>query len=159
MKKLHNIEAMRALQAFKFAETGNAEQSEGFNYSAAVQELPSMIRMNGLRATMAYFYSKEKHHGLVFKQIRDWFREFDPVQMIRRKFSEEVSKPDAKKKELALSREEAKEFMNILLNLTDDEYRIVQAETLTLSNWLIRFVKTEDSKSKIVTHDTGQPQA
>ena len=136
MSNPQNLEAKRALFAFTEAQKGNKKQTDDkkFNYSAAVKELPSMIRMNGLRATMAYFYSKEKAHELIFKQIRKWFATEDPMVFLRSKFPEK--EPDNAK---------AKNFMDILLKLSDDEYRIVQAETWTLANWMIRFVK-EDSK-------------
>lgn len=140
MSKLHNLEAIRASYAFECAEEGNEKQKKTpnkFNYSAAVQELPTMLRMNGLRATMAYYYSKEGgQHRLVFEQIRDWYRsDNDPTKFMVEKFKAHSSD------------KLEKVFMKILLDLTDDEYRIVQAETLTLANWMIRFVK-EDSNSK-----------
>lgn len=151
MSKPQNLEAKRALKAFTFAEIGNKKQKDTknkFNYSAAVQELPSMIRMNGLRATMAFFYSKEGQHRMVFENVRDWFNDDDePTKFMRAKLqaSPENIKPAG--------------FMKILLELTDDEYRIVQAETLTLANWMIRFVKTEKSNapSNTTTDDTAQP--
>lgn len=152
MSKLHNLEAQRALFAFKAAETGNKKQMDTknkFNYSAAVQELPSMIRMNGLRATMAYYYSKGDQHEYVFKQTRDWLKnEEEPTRFMSAKFKTIMSK---KPEEV---------FMEILLKLSDDEYRIVQAEILTLANWMIRFVKTEDlnNQSNTQGHDAGQPQ-
>lgn len=58
MSKPQNLEAKRALKAFEFAQKGNANKA--INYSAAVQKLPSMIRMNGLRATMAFFLFKRR---------------------------------------------------------------------------------------------------
>lgn len=148
MSNLRNLEAQRALFAFKAA---NNDESKGkeFNYSAAVRELPSIIRMNGLRATMAYYYSKGDQHKYIFEQIRDWFKnEEEPTRFMSAKFKTPTSK---KPEEF---------FMEILLKLSDDEYRIVQAETLTLANWLIRFVKTEDSNNQSNTqaHDAGQPQ-
>lgn len=140
MSKVLNLEALRALYAFNSSEVGNKKQKDSknkFNYSAAVQELPSMLRMNGLRATLAYYYSKEKHHGLVFKQIRDWFKTHDPSKTIQNKFSNQSPESEG----LALAPEKAKEFITILLALSDDEYRLVQAETFTLANWMIRFAK------------------
>jgi CRISPR type III-B/RAMP module-associated protein Cmr5 len=147
---MENLEAKRALKAFKSANLGNKKQTadNSFNYSAAVQELPSMLRMNGLRATMAYYYSKDsENHKLVFKQLQGWFKdENDPTHLMSEKFKLQTKgKPE-------------QIFMDILLNLSDDEYRIVQAETITLANWMIRFVKTENSKPKSTNNDTGQPQ-
>ncbi len=134
--KTENLEAKRALFAFKAAEKGNKKQADSqnkFNYSAAVQELPTILRMNGLRATMAFFYSKEGQHRMVFDNLVSWFKlEDEPTKFMQAKLKE---------------KSEAKDFMNILLHLSDNEYRIVQAETLTLANWLIRFVKTENSKT------------
>lgn len=142
---MENLQAMRALKAFEFANDGNEKQKakKKFNYAAAVQELPSLIRMNGLRSSMAYFYSKEGQHKLVFEQIQNWFRdENEPTRFMSAKF-----------KETSTSKQE-QVFMKILLELSDDEYRIAQAETLTLANWMIRFVKTEDSKPNLTTNGT-----
>lgn len=150
MSKPQNLEAKRALKAFEFAQKGNEKQTKNskYNYSAAVQELPSMIRMNGLRAMMAFFYSKEGQHRDVFNQICEWFNdENEPTKFMRAKIQ---ASPENIK---------SAGFMKVLLDLTDDEYRIVQAETLTLANWMIRFVKTEGSNAqpKTTTDDTGQP--
>jgi CRISPR type III-B/RAMP module-associated protein Cmr5 len=142
MSKVENLEAKRAKTAFEFTQTGNAKTE--INYSAAVRELPSMIRMNGLRAAMAYFYSKGGQHKEVFQNVMDWFKaEDEPTKIMSAKFKESTDK-----------KTEAR-FMEILLELTDDEYRIVQAETLTLANWMIRFVK-EESTSK--TESDAEPQ-
>ncbi|MEZ4963771.1 MAG: type III-B CRISPR module-associated protein Cmr5 [Saprospiraceae bacterium] len=156
MSSPQNLEAMRALFAFNSAEKGNKKQKDTnnkFNYSAAVQELPSMLRMNGLRATMAYYYSKDKEgggqHRFVFKQILNWFKnEKEPTKFMNAKFNEQKGE----KTEVF--------FMEVLLKLSDDEYRIVQAETLNLANWMIRFVKTENAESQTETsHDTEQSEA
>lgn len=143
-----NLEAERARFAFDVAEKGNKKQGDDFNYSAAVQELPSMLRMNGLRATMAYYFSKEKAHGHIFKDLEKWFREDDPTKMISEKLLPAGSDDKAK----------AKKFMETLIKLDDGEYRIVQAETLTLANWMIRFAKApeENSSPKIENHAAGQ---
>lgn len=153
MSKPQNLEAKRALKAFTFAEIGNKKQKDTknkFNYSAAVQELPSMIRMNGLRAAMAFFYSKEGQHRMVFENVRDWFNDEDePTKFMRAKLQ---ASPE---------NQEPAGFMKILLELSDDEYRIAQAEVLKLANWMIRFVKTDNantSSTKTTTDDTGQPQ-
>lgn len=155
MSKVKNLEALRALYAFSASEAGNKKQKDTknkFNYSAAVQELPSMLRMNGLRATMAYYYSKEKHHGLVFKQVRDWFKTHDPAKIIQGKFTDQSAESEG----LSLSPVKAKEFMSILLALSDDEYRLVQAETLTLANWMIRFAK--ETKPQTQPKQDEQPE-
>jgi CRISPR type III-B/RAMP module-associated protein Cmr5 len=139
MNNLRNLEAERALYAFDSATTGNKEQKDSnnkFNYSAAVQELPSLLRTNGLRATMGYYYSKGEQHKFVYNLIQEWFKkEEEPTRFM---FSKLNTQTDKKPEDF---------FMEILLRLSDDEYRIVQAETLTLANWLIRFIKTEDTQT------------
>ncbi len=147
MNKPINLEAVRARFAFECAEAGNKKQAatkatnEDSNYSAAVQELSSMIRMNGLRATMAYYYSKGGAHKQVFDDVKKWFQKEDQTKMIAAKFVEQGN------------------FMKILLDLTDDEYRIVQAEVLTLANWMIRFVKSPENNNdqNLENQGDGQP--
>jgi CRISPR type III-B/RAMP module-associated protein Cmr5 len=156
MTKPKNLEAERARFAFKRAQEGNKKQAkgDGFNYSAAVQELSSMIRMNGFRATMAYYYSKGGGHKDVFCDIESWFREIEPTRMLQSKFDPPIVDSGDKKKKPEDRR--ATIFMEVLLNLDDDLYRITQAEVLTLANWLIRFVKTE-AINQISENDVTAP--
>lgn len=73
---------------------------------------------------------------MVFENVRDWFNDEDePTKFMRAKLqaSPENQKPAG--------------FMKILLELSDDEYRIAQAEALTLANWMIRFVKTDNTNT------------
>lgn len=145
--KPKSIEATRAKVAFDFAEKGMEVKNEKFvydNYAAAVRELPALIRMNGLRAAMAYYFQKEKEgNKLVFKQIRKWFAKEDPTACLKSKFPQNEKTDDF-----------AKNFMDIFLKLDNDEYRIAQAETLALANWMIRFVKTQDDSKKEVENGT-----
>ena len=145
MSQPQNLEAKRALKSFEFAQFGNKKK---FNYSVAVQVLPSMIRMNGLRATMAYFYSKEGQYRAVFDQIYEWFNvEDEPTKFMWAKI------------QISSENKKSVDFMEILLELTDDEYRIVQAETMTLANWMIRFAKKDglNSQPNTTTDDINEP--
>lgn len=153
MENIKNIEALRAKAAFAFAQEGFEEQSknEGFNYPAAVQELASIIRMNGLRAAMAYFYNKENAHRCIFKQVRRWFASEEPTGLLKSELQQKESE-----------KEQDDNFMKILISrLNDNQYRIVQAETLTLASWMIRFAKAPDtttSKNQQSAHgNASQP--
>ncbi|GEM_PF-2221172 len=131
-----NLKARRLQQAFAFATDGNEQQAKDFNYAAAVQELPALIRMNGLRASMAFYYAKESGaFDLVYKQVNQWLlAEENPVSIYSKAIAD-TQPADMRKA-----------FMQHLLALPDPEYRDVQAEALAFAQGLIRFVNTDTSK-------------
>lgn len=131
MRKSENIAARRALKAFQWAQEATTKSG---NYAAAVQELPALLRRNGLRLTVAYYYTKKEAHRVVFGQIQEWFSaEGEPTGFMRAK--------------LGTGRPTPEQFMSVLLQLNDEEYRVVQAEVLQLANWMMRFTKTEDTQT------------
>lgn len=137
---IKNLQAARAQFAFECVEAGN--KNEDFNYSAAVQELPSLIRKNGLRASMAYLFSKDKAHRQLFLDFETWFREKEPTGIMHSALA-------------ATDTGKAKGFIHTLLHLKDEDYRVVQSEALALANWFIRFVNTEDATTNNQKdHDT-----
>lgn len=131
MRKSENIAARRALKAFQWAQEASTKSG---NYAAAVQELPALLRRNGLRLTLAFYYTKKDAHRVIFGQIKDWFAaEEEPTGFMRAKLA-------------ATGRNTPENFMSAVLELNDDEYRIVQDETIQLANWMMRFVKTEETQ-------------
>lgn len=137
MEKIINLQAFRAKTAFEFAQEGLAEKTKkgDFNYPAIAQELTTLIRVNGLRTSLAFLYSKSDAHKMLFHHVHKWFAEIDPTQMLKADFVKFEDESDP-----------AKKFMKVILNLTDNQYRIVQAEVITLTNWIIRFVKESENK-------------
>jgi CRISPR-associated protein Cmr5 len=116
------LEQGRADFAFKRATAGyNSNRKE---YAAAVKKLPMMIKSNGLGATVAFMFSKGKTLGTVLKDIDDW-----------------VNNDGNLKTQLILKNTEGNTFVQQLLNLNSQEYRIVTMEVLAFLNWLRRFAE------------------
>jgi len=140
MSHTHHLQQLRAATAFRFAEAGNSQKSADANYAAAVQELSSLLKTNGLANTLAYCYSKEAGQRLLFEQINEWLT--NPEIPGRITPSTSARKED----QPAL-------FMQAVLDLKNDHYRIAQQEVLLLAGWLIRFVK----KPEPVTTNASAP--
>jgi CRISPR-associated protein Cmr5 len=116
------LEQGRADFAFKRATAGyNSNRKE---YAAAVKKLPMMIKSNGLGATIAFMFSKGKTLGTVLKDIDDW-----------------VNNDGNLKTQLILKNTEGNTFVQQILNLNSQEYRIVTMEVLAFLNWLRRFAE------------------
>lgn len=130
MSNTHHLQQVRAAKAFEFATGGNEKQSPTFNYSAAVQELATLIKTNGLANTLAYCYAKEGAPRLLFDQIREW-----------------LTKPESPVT-LIVKGDEATGFMQAILHLDNDNYRMAQQEALLLAGWLVRFVKKPESTNQ-----------
>ncbi len=110
------IDNIRASVAYGFAEQGVTHKE----YKPYVKKIPSLIKTNGLGATMAFMFSKRKNqvYSLIIKQISAWFRNPDNPHCL-----------------------EFEEFQVKLLSLDSKEYRIVTAEILALFAWMRRFAE------------------
>lgn len=164
MSKFQNIELERAQFAYQCAEFGVSIKEKqqrkndyylDANYKSYVKKIPSMIKTNGLGATFAFIYSKRKSakniiqsngekvtkapgdlenpknaYDLLYEQTRCWL----------------INNPVNPLKSLANG-----EFMEELLKLDSDNYRLCTLEVLTFFQWLRRFaegVKKDESSEK-----------
>ena len=89
-----------------------------------VKKAPMLIKTNGLGATLAFLFSKQKVWGTVLKHIEDW-----------------VSSTDNLKTHLLYKDKEGSNLVQKVLHLDSSEYRIVTIEVLAFLNWLRRFAE------------------
>lgn len=88
-----------------------------------IKKMPSMIQINGLGQTIAFYYSKRsgKKEGIVYDAI------YHTIQTwLKTKF------PDYFK--------EHQELVQAVINVHSSEYRLLTVETLALLNWMKKFV-------------------
>lgn len=116
------LEQGRAAFAFKKATEGYTEHKK--EYAQAVKKAPMLIKTNGLGATLAFMFSKQKVLGLILKHIEEW-----------------VNSPDNLKTHLIYRDAEGSSLVQKVLHLNSSEYRIVTIEVLAFLNWLRRFAE------------------
>jgi len=162
METTLNIEQIRASHAFKLAEKGNEQEAEAkkngskFNYSAQMKSFPPLLKTNGLLNSLGFYYAKgkdfandnENEFATIFNQILSWFREHEPTGFLKNKFTCSAE-TNAKTK--------AKEFMQILLRLSEEEYRFAFNETKAFTKWLVRFV-ADEPKNEPKNEPDKQPE-
>lgn len=115
------IEQGRASYAYSCAQEGSRIE-KCKEYKSYVRKIPTLIRTNGLGATLAFVASKKKEspsekgyaYKVIYDQIRQWL----------------VSKGFLRADQ---NLEEA------IVNLNSPEYRLVTGEVLSLFKWLTRF--------------------
>ncbi len=116
------LEQGRAAFAFKKATEGYTEHKK--EYAQMVKKAPMLIKTNGLGATLAFLFSKQKVWGTVLKHIEDW-----------------VNSPDNLKTHSIYKETEGSNLVQKVLHLNSSEYRIVTIEVLAFLNWLRRFAE------------------
>jgi len=120
-----SIEQARAKHAWDCAD----KNKKNSDYKAVIDKVPTYIKTNGLMNTLAFMYSKEKKHGLVFQQIIDWLT--SKYGSLSDKKSDFEGK-DAQEK-----------FLAYLINETSASEQIsITTEILALFNWMRRFAKS-----------------
>ena len=141
-KGVKNLERNRAIEAYKYVSDGKniLELSEIDNeyykddkYKSYVKKIPMMILNNGLGATFAFIYSKQKSYDakknkragekenpknaydLIYKQVDNWLQQS------------------------YISKSKKRELVEWIISQNSSEYRATTNEVLTLFNWLKRF--------------------
>jgi CRISPR-associated protein Cmr5 len=122
------LEQGRAAFAFKCATEGyNANRTE---YAPAVKKVPMMIKTNGLGATLAYMFSKQKTMGTILKDIEAW-----------------VNNSDNRKTQAIYEAAKGNSLVQKVTELESYEYRILTIEVLAFLNWLRRFAEGIDKEN------------
>jgi CRISPR-associated protein Cmr5 len=154
MSSVTELERNRAKEAYKYVIDGkkilelneiynknnkNNEYYKDDKYKSYVKKIPMMILNNGLGATFAFIYSKQKKYDnkknkkagerenpknaydLIYYQVDNWLQ-----KSYIKKIKTDKNIPDTY-------------LMNWIVNLNSSEYRIVTNEVLALFNWLKRF--------------------
>lgn len=133
LSQRQKLEQGRAAFAFTKAVDGyNAHRAE---YAPVVRKVPMMIKTNGLGAALAFMYSKGKVLGTILQHVEAW-----------------VQSTDNLKTHLIMKEAAGSNFVERIMNLNSQEYRIVTIEVLAFLMWLSRFsdgiVKEREAEKK-----------
>lgn len=117
------IENGRAAFAFDSVEKDMAKLSDNKEeYRSYIKRMPMMIKVNGLGQTLAFYYSKGGTHRIIYNNLAKWINEYYADEL-------GLSKEDKKK-----------EFVDMIVHMDSDRYRMATAEILNVLNWMRRFV-------------------
>lgn len=121
MEKTHRntLEQGRALHAYNAAQKGIKDFKK--DYLSFVNDMPMLIKTNGLGAAIAFATYKNKASMLVYEQLKDWLTEKDPKGLIELKANERLS--------------------GKLTEINSTEYKAVTIEVMAWLNWLRKFAK------------------
>lgn len=139
----HNIDQQRATHALKTVRETVCERSsktpehwicklskdESSEWKSRANELPAMIQMNGLGATVAFYYSKGKtstHRKLLDTTLKPWLCE-----------GNQALYPNADN------------LMEAIINSDMHTYQIAQAEAQAYLRWVKKFSKIYCDKEKM----------
>jgi CRISPR-associated protein Cmr5 len=134
MSNNRTLEQGRAKIAFEKATMGFLLHEK--EYAQHAKRLPMMIKTNGLGATLAFMFSKQKVYGTLLKDIEDWIGHND------------------NKKTLSIYNNytEGKSLVQKVPYMNSIHYKAVTIETQAYLNWLRRFaeglVKEKDAKKE-----------
>jgi len=113
--------AFEKVKGFVNAEKDNPQKQR--EYRSYLKKMPAMVQVNGLGETLAFYYAKGGAYREIYEQIAEWIQK--SMQFL-------ITKGN---------KEEKKEFIEILVNMTSPEYRLVTMEVLALLNWMHRFAE------------------
>ncbi|WP_054950070.1 type III-B CRISPR module-associated protein Cmr5 [Numidum massiliense] len=127
-ESIAKIEGGRAAFAFdEVAQSVRDGRIDGKKYRAYVKKMPSLIQVNGLGQTLAFYFSKRKRSGEgkiydeIYQSVAKWLEQKFPEY-----FREQ---PDR----------EAYKLIKTVINLKSKDYRFVTMETLAFLNWMRKF--------------------
>jgi CRISPR-associated protein Cmr5 len=119
------IENGRAKYAFetvsRFVELNSTRENELKEYRSYVKKLPAMIQVNGLGQTLAFCYAKGNQYKAIYDQIETW---------VSLKQNEIINRYE---------QNENMEFVQIIVSMNSNDYRIISNEVLALLSWMRRF--------------------
>jgi CRISPR-associated protein Cmr5 len=113
--------AFEQAKSFISANRSNTEAKKEFR--SYIKKMPTMIQVNGLGQTLAFYYSKGKTYTAIYQIVDAWVRDHSQVKQV---FAADN-----------LSRNQ--EFVEAIVKLSSREYKYVTMEVLALLNWLRRF--------------------
>lgn len=127
MTTINKIEEGRAAYAFtavkKAVNDSNIDNKELRSY---IKKMPTMIQVNGLGQTLAFYYSKkdsnrrQNQYQVVYKMVAEWILKY---------------------KYPHLSENYTDDLVECVINLDSKQYKLVTNEVMSLLNWLRRFVE------------------
>ncbi|KUO70795.1 MAG: hypothetical protein APF81_12740 [Desulfosporosinus sp. BRH_c37] len=134
------IENGRAKYAFETVDefvSNNRQQDKRLKeYRSYVKKLPAMIQVNGLGQTLAFCFAKGDQYRELYNQIEGWVKEKQPELLTRYSEANEM------------------EFVQIVVSMNSNDYRIVSREVLALLDWMRRFadglIRDQKSPDKFI---------
>ena len=123
------LEQGRAAFAFDRATEGYTFHKT--EYAPAVKKVPMMIKTNGLGATLAFMFSKQKMYATILKDIELW-----------------VNNTDNMKTKAIYDKAKGNSLVQKVTELDSSEYRTLTIEVLAFLNWLRRFAEGIEKESK-----------
>lgn len=116
------IENGRAAFAFEKVKGFVQTHPEKINkeYRSYIKKMPAMIQVNGLGQSLAFCYAKGSVYGDIYRQIEAWIKQEQTPLM---------QKYDP----------QGKEFVEIIVNMKSNDYRLVSREVMAFLNWMRRF--------------------
>jgi len=128
--KIRNQDKLRAVFSYQCIQSfinDNSDENQK-KYRAYIRNTPLMILNNGLGATVAFIFSKNKEdvYNKLGENIYDWLKEEQNSYLIVLNKKEE-------------SKEKLEELTDKIINLNSSEYRAVTNELLSFFNWFKRF--------------------
>ncbi|MDD2234378.1 MAG: type III-B CRISPR module-associated protein Cmr5 [Desulfitobacteriaceae bacterium] len=119
------IENGRAQYAFetvrRFVEGNIQRDNKLKEYRSYAKKLPAMIKVNGLGQTLAFCFAKGDQYKVLYQQIYDWIKQKQP----------DLLEEYHEKRNM--------EFVEIVVAMNSNDYRIISNEVLALLDWMRRF--------------------
>ncbi|AEE53919.1 type III-B CRISPR module-associated protein Cmr5 [Haliscomenobacter hydrossis] len=119
----NSMEQRRAQAAYQDATNGFKQQSK--EYVAFVNELPMLIKTNGLGATIAFATYKNDASKMVYRQLENWLKQEVNQYLL----------PDL---------QSDKRLIAALTDCSSSAYKAVTVELFAYLIWLRRFAKALD---------------
>ncbi len=135
---IENGRAQYAFETVRRYVEGNIQRDNKLKeYRSYVKKLPAMIKVNGLGQTLAFLafcFAKGDQYRVLYQQISDWIKQKQP----------DLLEEYGEKRDM--------EFVEIVVAMNSNDYRVISNEVLALLDWMRRFadgmIRDQISKSK-----------
>ena len=122
VRKIENGRAAYAFEQVDQFVRANKEETVK-EYRSYLKKMPAMIQVNGFGQTMAFAYAKGgKAYTAIYQQISEWLKERHGSQLRK------------------VDNSGQQELVQVLVNMDSSDYRVLSTETLSLLQWMSRFV-------------------
>ncbi|BBW98380.1 type III-B CRISPR module-associated protein Cmr5 [Geobacillus icigianus] len=114
------IENGRAAFAFQEVKRAKEQLRENFEtYRSYVKKMPSLIQVNGLGQTLAFYFQKKKQneYKVIYHTLAQWMKE---------QFPDQFSSGN-------------EELVEVVVHLSSAEYRLWTMEAVALLDWMRKF--------------------
>lgn len=143
------MERERAKYAYECVESIASEYSHlKKNYKSYVRKLPALIKANGLAGAIAFVFSKKDNdksksdyaYKLIYEQSQSWLMEKSSLGKLLFKNGYDQTVKNHVQPE-ANQVQDDKRFIENIINLDIESYRLATTELLALYKWMARFAE------------------